>query len=360
MTAGETTYPAEQIDESHYGFGKQESGGYLYELTYDPDTDSFTWTFHTNATNFFRTSLSYSVKLVNKETTPGTYTVPTNISAILTPVDSNQVPGEPEEFEIPEVSYVVPVPMPTTGSVRLTKTDADSGDALQGAVFDLYNASGRKVATKTTDQSGRLTVYGLYPGKYFFVEVTAPARYLLDKTRHEFSVSVGGTTKVEVTNVRSTVPGCFTSDHYAYIIGYPDGMVRPQGNITRAEVATIFFRLLSEETRAELVKIAASFDEKGADSDNPFEDGGNHWAAEYIALATENGWINGYEDQTFKPDQYITRAETMAVVNRVLQRLPRSKEDLLPGMITWPDNMDEDAWYYLYVRRLPTVTPTSA
>lgn len=307
--------------------------------------------------------------------------VPTNISAILTPVDSNQVPGEPEEFEIPEVSYVVPVPMPTTGSVRLTKTDADSGDALQGAVFDLYNASGRKVATKTTDQSGRLTVYGLYPGKYFFVEVTAPAGYLLDKTRHEFSVSVGGTTKVEVTNVRSTVPDCFTSDHYAYIIGYPDGMVRPQGNITRAEVA-IFFRLLSEETRAanlattnsftdvsqgvwfntaistlegmgilngyedgsfrpddyitraELVKIAASFDEKGADSDNPFEDAGNHWAAEYIALATENGWINGYEDQTFKPDQYITRAETMAVVNRVLQRLPRSKEDLLPGMIT--------------------------
>ena len=135
------------------------------------------------------------------------------------------------------------------------------------------------------------------------------------------------------------------------IIGYPDGMVRPQGNITRAEVATIFFRLLSEETRAELVKIAASFDEKGADSDTPFEDAGNHWAAEYIALATENGWINGYEDQTFKPDQYITRAETMAVVNRVLQRLPRNKEDLLPGMITWPDNMDEDAWYYLYVQK---------
>lgn len=143
-------------------------------------------------------------------------------------------------------------------------------------MFDLYNASGRKVATKATDQSGRLTVYGLYPDKYFFAEVTAPAGYLLDKTRHEFSVSVGGTTKVEVTNVRSTVPDCFTSDHYAYIIGYPDGMVRPQGN--------------------------------------------------------------------------ITRAETMAVVNRVLQRLPRSKENLLPGMITWPDNMDEDAWYYLYVQ----------
>lgn len=280
------------------------------------------------------------MKLVNKETTPGTYTVPTNISAILTPVGSNQVPGEPEEFEIPEVSYVVPVPMPTTGSVRLTKTDADSGDALQGAVFDLYNASGRKVATKTTDQSGRLTVYGLYPGKYFFVEVTAPAGYLLDKTRHEFSVSVGGTTKVEVTNVRSTVPDCFTSDHYAYIIGYPDGMVRPQGNITRAEVATIFFRLLSEETRAANLATTNSFTDVSQ----------GVWFNTAISTLEGMGILNGYEDQTFKPDQYITRAETMAVVNRVLQRLPRSKENLLPGMITWPDSMDEDAWYYLYVQ----------
>ena len=98
------------------------------------------------------------------------------------------------------------------------------------------------------------------------------------------------------------------------------------------------------------MKIAASFDNKGNTGGNPFEDAGNHWAEEYIALATENGWINGYEDQTFKPDQHITRAETMAVVNRVLQRLPRSKADLLPDMITWPDNMDEEAWYYLYVQ----------
>ena len=204
LTAGETTYPAEQIAENHYGFGKQEDNSYLYELTYDPDTDSFTWTFHTNATNFSRTSLHYSVKLVNKETTPGTYTVPTNASAILTPVDSNQTPGAPEAFEIPEVSYVVPVPVPGTGNGRLTKTEADSGEALQGAVFDLYNASGRKVTTKTTDQSGRLTVYGLYLGKYYFVEVTAPAGYLLDKTQHEFTVSAGSITKVEITNQRST------------------------------------------------------------------------------------------------------------------------------------------------------------
>lgn len=398
LTVGETAYPAEQIGENHYGFGKQEGGSYLYELTYAPETDSFTWLFCTNAMNFTRTSLTYSVKLVHKETEPGTYTVPTNESAILTPVDSAQNEGAPEEFEIPEVSYVVPVPMPVTGNVRLTKTDADSGDALKGAVFDLYTAAGRKVATKTTNQSGQLNVFGLYPGKYYFVELTAPAGYLLDKSQHEFSVSAGCTTKVDVTNKRSTVPDCFTSDHYAYIIGYPDDTVQPQGNITRAEVATIFFRLLSEETRAanlattnsfsdvsqgmwfntaistlegmgilngyeddtfrpdayitraELVKIAASFDEKGTDGGNPFEDAGNHWAAEYIALATENGWINGYEDQTFKPDQYITRAETMAVVNRVLQRLPRSKADLLPGMITWPDNMDESAWYYLYVQ----------
>lgn len=74
------------------------------------------------------------------------------------------------------------------------------------------------------------------------------------------------------------------------------------------------------------------------------------WFNTAISTLEGMGILNGYEDQTFKPDQYITRAETMAVVNRVLQRLPRSKENLLPGMITWPDNMDEDAWYYLYVQ----------
>ena len=181
-------------------------------------------------------------------------------------------------------------------------------------------------------------------------------------------------------------------------MGYPDGTVQPNGNITRAEVATIFFRLLDEDTRsanlsttnsfsdvsegmwfntaistlekmeilngyqdgtfrpnekitrAELVKIVASFEDVEATSENPFTDTNNHWAKAYIDLATENGWINGYEDNTFKPDQPITRAETMAVVNRVLQRLPRSVDDLLLDMITWPDNMDETAWYYLYVQ----------
>ena len=198
---------------------------------------------------------------------------------------------------------------------------------------------------------------------------------------------------------KSMVPAMLNGDdHYAYIVGYPDGTVQPNGNITRAEVATIFFRLLDEDTRsanlsttnsfsdvsegmwfntaistlekmeilngyqdgtfrpnekitrAELVKIVASFEDVEATSENPFTDTNNHWAKAYIDLATENGWINGYEDNTFKPDQPITRAETMAVVNRVLQRLPRSVDDLLLDMITWPDNMDETAWYYLYVQ----------
>ena len=124
------------------------------------------------------------------------------------------------------------------------------------------------------------------------------------------------------------------------IIGYPDGMVRPQGNIPRAEAATIFFRLLSEETRAANLATTNSFTDVSQ----------GVWFNTAISTLEGMGILNGYEDQTFKPDQYITRAETMAVVNRVLQRLPRSKENLLPGMITWPDNMDEDAWYYLYVQ----------
>ena len=116
-------------------------------------------------------------------------------------------------------------------------------------------------------------------------------------------MSVGGTTKVEVTNVRSTVPDCFTSDHYAYIIGYPDGMVRPQGNITRAEVATIFFRLLSEETRAANLATTNSFTDVSQ----------GMWFNTAISTLEGMGTLNGYEDGSFRPDDYITRAELVKI-----------------------------------------------
>lgn len=188
------------------------------------------------------------------------------------------------------------------------------------------------------------------------------------------------------------------TDHFAYVIGYPDGTVHPNGQITRAEVATIFFRLLRDEvrdgafttsnsysdvaygkwynnpistmsalgiitgypdgtfkpnkpiTRAEFAAIAARFDETQSGKSATFSDVIGHWAAKEIGIAYYNDWIKGYPDGTFKPDQNITRAEAMTVINRVLERKPESPADLLTNMNKWTDNLDTSKWYYLDVQ----------
>ena len=193
------------------------------------------------------------------------------------------------------------------------------------------------------------------------------------------------------------IPALFGDDHYAYIIGYTDGLVHPEANITRAEVATIFFRLLDEEirntlmtdvndfpdvekgqwynhavstlssmgivlgrndgnfypndfiTRAEFAAIAARFDPSGNPEGVFFSDIAGHWAEREIIIAANNGWVEGYNG-LFRPDDYITRAEAMTLVNRVLHRLPETEHDLLEYMVIWPDNMNVDAWYYLAVQ----------
>ena len=208
----------------------------------------------------------------------------------------------------------------------------------------------------------------------------------------------GGSHKPTVTIPDDVPTGLNGDDHFAYIVGYPNGNVEPNGNITRAEVATIFFRLLTEEvrtanstqsnslsdvtrgqwfnhavstlssmgivkghndgtfapnapiTRAEFAAIAARFDDKNTDTSSKFTDIASHWAKSEIGIAANKGWINGYPDDTFRPNQYITRAEAMTLVNRVLNRLPENSSDLLDSMIKWPDNSDASAWYYLAVQ----------
>ena len=208
----------------------------------------------------------------------------------------------------------------------------------------------------------------------------------------------GGSHKPTVTIPDDVPTGLNGDDHYAYIVGYPDSTVRPQNGITRAEVATIFFRLLTDETRnanstktnsysdvaagawynhavstlsamgivkgdsqgkfnpnapitrAEFAAIAARFDDKNTDTSSKFTDIASHWAKNEIGIAANKGWINGYPDGTFRPNQYITRAEAMTLVNRVLNRLPENSSDLLDSMIKWPDNSDASAWYYLAVQ----------
>ena len=208
----------------------------------------------------------------------------------------------------------------------------------------------------------------------------------------------GGGRKPTVTIPDNVPTGLNGDDHYAYIVGYPDSTVRPQNGITRAEVATIFFRLLTDETRnanstksnsysdiaagawynhavstlsamgivkgdshgkfnpnapitrAEFAAIAARFDDKANTTAVDFSDIASHWAKDEISAAANNGWINGYTDGTFRPNNKITRAEAMTLVNRVLKRLPETAEDLHNDMIKWSDNSDTSAWYYLAVQ----------
>ena len=103
-------------------------------------------------------------------------------------------------------------------------------------------------------------------------------------------------------------------------------------------------------TRAEFAAIAARFDKNASTATASFSDISKHWAKDEISASANNGWINGYPDGTFRPDSHITRAEAMALINRVLNRLPESKDDLLDGMIQWSDNADASKWYYLAVQ----------
>ena len=190
-----------------------------------------------------------------------------------------------------------------------------------------------------------------------------------------------------------------TAEHFAYVNGYPDGTVKPTGDVTRAEVAAILYRVMDADcvktyettrcsfsdvvrgdwfntyvatlenagvivdtrtngkfrpneaiTRAELAAMLAQFaDIKSAA--NSFNDvSARHWASDEIAVCAKTGWINGYPDGSFRPDATITRAEMMAMINRALDRTPKSVSDLLSGMKTWSDNANTGAWYYLDVQ----------
>ena len=198
----------------------------------------------------------------------------------------------------------------------------------------------------------------------------------------------------EATGVPDWLNG---ADHFAYIIGDDEGYVRPLANVTRAETAAIFFRLLKEDvreeyltdrsgfadveqgawynkavstmaalgvvkgytedtfapheaiTRAEFAAICARFDTGTSDGESSFTDISGHWAESEIRRAAQLGWIQGDPDGRFRPNAPITRAETMTIINRVLNRLPEEKEDLLAGMKEWPDALP-GAWYYLAVQ----------
>ena len=245
-------------------------------------------------------------------------------------------------------------------------------------------SSGTKVTLDKTPTRESYTFTGWYADKALTQKITSVTMNS-DKT-----VYAGW----EATGVPDKLNG---DDHFAYVIGYPDGKVHPEGNISRAETATIFFRLLKSDirdgnltadndfsdvsdgqwhnkaistmaklgivkgrradrfdpdasiTRAEFAAICARFSTKPVENSGSFSDISGHWAENEIERAAAFGWISGYPDGTFHPDARITRAEAMTMINRVLCRMPQSESDLLDSMVTWPDNKPSD-WHYLSVQ----------
>ena len=252
------------------------------------------------------------------------------------------------------------------------------------AYKDERYSSGTKVTLDKAPTRESYTFTGWYADKALTQKITSVTMNS-DKT-----VYAGW----EATGVPDKLNG---DDHFAYVIGYPDGKVHPEGNISRAETATIFFRLLKSDirdgnltadndfsdvsngqwhnkaistmaklgivkgrradrfdpdasiTRAEFAAICARFNTKPVENGGSFSDISGHWAENEIERAAAFGWISGYPDGTFRPDARITRAEAMTMINRVLCRMPQSESDLLDSMVTWPDNKPSD-WHYLAVQ----------
>ena len=299
----------------------------------------------------------------------------------------------------------------------IQKVDAQDGHALNGATFELYQldkndqtVNRRVTTTRRQGSKNGIALFGVdnknsYDGIWYYAEVSAPEGYVLDRTEYEItakdfsdSLSTAVRNADTVQNHRGTTPSLLNGDdHFAYIIGSSDALVRPNDNITRAGVATIFFRLLKDSvrdanlltgctytdvpdghwantaistmtgldivrgydaaafgpgdpiTRAQFAAICARFDTGKSNGSRTFSDIEGHWAKAYIERAAELGWISGFQDGTFRPDAYITRAQAVTMINRMLNRLPEDPSDLLPGMNVWPDCGPGD-WFYLAIQ----------
>ena len=285
--------------------------------------------------------------------------------------------------------------------VRVITATADEHGKIAPAAGMITVPKGKSETFTITPDSGYHIKDVLVDGK----SVGAVSTYTFENVMDNHTIHATFARKHTPTPSTPTVEipdddalGLNTTDHFAYIVGYGNGEVRPQNNITRAEVATIFFRLLTDDvrdenltktnrysdvaatswyntavstlssmgiitgypdgtfrpnaaiTRAEFAAIAARFDNDGDKTAAKFSDIATHWAKDEISIAYNNGWITGYPDGTFGPQRDITRAETMTLVNRVLNRQPETEDDLLPNMTVWTDNANPKAWYYLAVQ----------
>ena len=337
---------AVKIDDNHYGFGpvtvetdsSDKVTTYRYNLEYIPgnmtDTEHFVWRINVPVENLAPVALTYSVKLVNPKSASGTYGqydadgskkysgLYTNNSATLHPKDSNENWGIPENFHKPTVSYTVSGGNSggnNGGNSKPSLNTKDHYGYIIGYPVDYYTGQ------PTTDQTKK----PVRPeGKITRAEVaTIYFRMLTDESRTKFWSQSNSYSDVKAGDWFNNAVS--TLSNAGIIAGYEDGSFRPNGYITRAEFATI----------------AARFFDVTYNGKDLFPDISGHWAKDYINQAANKGFVNGYEDGTFKPDRNITRAEAVTLVNRTLDRHP-DKNHFTKDMLVWPDNMDQTKWYY--------------
>lgn len=327
-------------DTDQSNIPEQDPYSYDYVLHYyqngkDGKSDEcFVWDINVPVSKFAPVSLTYQVKLTNAQTASGTYgtydkngsqnkdSLYTNKSATLYPVDSDGVRGIPENFQKPTVSYTVSGGNSggnNGGNSKPSLNTKDHYGYIIGYPVDYYTGQ------PTTDQTKK----PVRPeGKITRAEVaTIYFRMLTDESRTKFWSQSNSYSDVKAGDWFNNAVS--TLSNAGIIAGYEDGSFRPNGYITRAEFATI----------------AARFFDVTYNGKDLFPDISGHWAKDYINQAANKGFVNGYEDGTFKPDRNITRAEAVTLVNRTLDRHP-DKSHFTKDMLVWPDNMDQTKWYY--------------
>ena len=288
----------------------------------------------------------------------------------------------------------------TGAAITANKTDAQ-GKALAGATFVLEDSRGREAYQATSNTSGTVRFTDVSSGTYTLLEKKAPEGYVLSNETYTLTVSgsrvtMNGKAYSPVTFVNRKAAELNRTDHFAFLVGYTDGTFGPERNMTRAEVTTMFARLLTEQieadktysntfsdvpkgywaanyigymqqfgiitgysdgsfrpdapvTRAEFAAIASRF-EKLTEGSKSFTDvPDTYWAARYISFAATRGWVTGYSDGTFKPEDPITRAEVAAVTCRLLERSADQSyiRSHLKELRTFAD-MTESHWAYWY------------
>lgn len=288
---------------------------------------------------------------------------------------------EPNDAELGSVSSALETVAAVTGTAKGSTAQAKSGARFDG----WYSADGTQISTELTFVPTKADG-AVWQGTTYYAHFSAKRSPSTPSTPAK-----PDETKPTLAPIPEMLNG---EDHYAYLLGYEDGTVRPNGSISRAEVATVLFRLLKDDvraqnltkdnaysdvldtawyaaavstlskmgvisgypdgtfrpnapiTRAEFAAMIARFDETAKSADTPFTDISGHWAENAIGKAYGNGWVEGSSKTVFCPESNLTRAETATLLNRVLHRLPEKESDLLANQIVWPDN-PETFWGYL-------------